>query len=395
MSPITKKRVGSAVGDIVFPEHTLDLRSELIPAIRDLLERGLSRPFMKSCVRIGGYEDFTGGLKATLVGGLTVHVNAALKLGGPELRLHAALMRAVNARRPSTFAEVLDAVPLGPEGKRYLLLMGELRKHNTLFDLVYTRGTALALIGQVLKKTLDGLAALHTVRAGDILDLAGLPICPDPFTPRIRPKLLAAISADQDLSPLLHHPGLTQGIACPPVYELLERLEEWLREVLPTTPRVLVHGDPHLRNVLVRSYGKGVVARFIDPNPDYGYTDPAYDFGKMLHFAEPVGWALARPEICRADWTVEKSGWSLDANTCLAAQAPERRRDFLEREIHKHIACTAWHNEPTWEARLHVARASAHLGLLALFNTPDGVAAKRFILAHALAALAKWHSMVP
>lgn len=116
--------------EVILPNDTLDLRGELVPAIRTLLARGLSNSFMRACVRIGGFETYVGGLKADLVGGLTIHVNAALKLGGPELEAHAVLMNAINARRPGTFAEVLEVVSL--EGGRRLVLMAQLRKHETL-----------------------------------------------------------------------------------------------------------------------------------------------------------------------------------------------------------------------------------------------------------------------
>ena len=107
--------------EITLPAGTLNLEAELVPAVRTLLARGLSDSFMRACVRIGEFETYSGGLKADLVGGLTLHVNAALKLGGGELEGHAALMNAVNDLRPGTFAEVLETVPL--DGGRWLLLM--------------------------------------------------------------------------------------------------------------------------------------------------------------------------------------------------------------------------------------------------------------------------------
>lgn len=379
--------------EVILPDDTLDLRGELVPAIRALLARGLSNSFMRTCVRIGGFETYAGGLKADLVGGLTIHVNAALKLGGAELEAHAALMNAMNARRPGTFAEVLEAVSL--EGGRWLLLMSQLRKHETLFEMVYGRGATRAALGRVLDKTFAGLAAVHAVRPGAIRELVNLPVTADPFTPRIRPKLMASLQVDPALTPMLGQPGRVLELDCPPVGELLERLEEWLRQVTLGTPRVLVHGDPHLRNVLVRSYGKGLAARFIDPNPDYGYTDPVYDFGKVLHFAEPVGWAVTRSESCLAQWRAGRRRWMLKAEAGTTVAAAARRRAFLEHEIHARIVRTGWCRDPTWVARLHVARASAHLGLLARFVRPDAAAARRFVLAHALAALAAWHATVP
>ena len=379
--------------EVVLPPNTVDLAKELVPAIRDLLGRGLSTSFMRACVRVGAFEPYSGGLKADLVGGVTLRVNAAIKLGGIELEAHAALMNAVNTRRLGTFAEVLDVVRLD-EG-RWLLLMAQLSKHETLFDLVFDRDTTAAVLRQVLDKTFAGLAAVHAVASGSVSGLGTLSETQDPYTPRVRAKLAATLKGDHALAPMLDTPGRALGRACPPLIDLLTRLEAWLAREMPDVPRLLIHGDPHLRNVMVRRYGKGLAARFIDPNPDHGYTDPAYDFGKLLHFAEPVGWALARPEVCRGIWCQGSGDWTLDAKLLAAPQAPERRRAFLEQEIHARVARLRWAQAPTWAARLHVARASAHLGLLVRFLGQGTDDVRRFVLAHAVAALAAWDTEVP
>src|SRR5687768_16768305 len=98
--------------EVRLPEGTLDLRAELVPAVRALLRRGLDDDFMASCVRIGAFEAFGGGLKARLVGGLRVDVDAAVKLGDDELELHRRVMEHVNRERPATFPAVLDLVRL-------------------------------------------------------------------------------------------------------------------------------------------------------------------------------------------------------------------------------------------------------------------------------------------
>ena len=378
--------------EVVLPAGTLDLATELVPAVRALLARGLSESFMRACVRIGAFEPYSGGLKADLVGGVTLQMNAAIKLGGIELEKHAALMNAVNTRRLGTFAEVLDVVRL--DERRWLLLMAQLRKHETLFDLVFDRDTTALVLRQALDKTFAGLAALHAVASGSISELGALSETQDPYTSRVRAKLAATLKGDPALAPMLDAPGRVQGRACPPLIDLLTRLEAWLTREMPYVPRLLTHGDPHLRNVMVRRYGRGLAARFIDPNPDYGYTDPAYDFGKLLHFAEPVGWVLARPGACRGSWRKGSGDWTLDATLLAPPQAPERRRAFLEQEIHVRIARLPWAQHPTWAARLHVARASAHLGLLARFSGQGTDDARRFVVAHAVAALADWDAEV-
>jgi len=378
--------------EIVLPPNTVDLAKDLVPAIRDLLGRGLSTSFMRACVRVGAFEPYSGGLKADLVGGVTLHVNAAMKLGGVELKAHAALMNAVNTQRPGTFAEILDVVRL--DQGRWLLLMAQLSKYETLFDLVFDRDTTAAVLLQVLDKTFAGLAAVHAVAAGSVSGLGTFSETQDPYTARVRTKLAAALKGDKALAPMLDTQGRVLGRTCPPLTELLTRLETWLAREMHDVPRLLIHGDPHLRNVMVRRYGKGHAARFIDPNPDYGYTDPAYDFGKLLHFAEPVGWALARPGACCGSWRKGSGDWTLDATLHDAPQAAERRRVLLEQEIHARIERLRWTRHPTWAARLHVARASAHFGLLARFSGQGSDHARRFVLAHAVAALTDWDNEV-
>lgn len=370
------------------PQGTLDLETELVPAVRGLLAKGLSDTFMRSCVRIGGFEPYAGGLKADLVGGFTLHVNAVLKLGGCELKAHATLMNAVNEHRPGTFAEVLETVPL--DGERWLLMMAQLRKYETLFDLVFNRETTQAALIKVLDKTFAGLAAVHKTNP----KYSGFVETSNPYTHRIRDKLTAALVGDSALAPMLHKPGQVMGLACPPLNDLLDRLEAWLDETMPLVPNVLIHGDPHLRNVMVRRHGKkGFSVRFIDPNPDYGYTDAVYDFGKILHFAEPVGWALAQLAACRGIWKAGTTKWNLETELHAAKQA-EHRRAFLEKAILERIAGLNWGQDLTWHARLHVARASAHLGLLARFSEEGAGDARRFVLAHAVAALAAWNAEV-
>lgn len=165
---------------VAIPAGTVDLKTELVPAVRGLLARGLSDSFMRACVRIGEFESYSGGLKADLVGGLTLHINAALKLGGAELEAHAALMNVVNKRRHGSFAEVLETVPL--DGGRWLLLMAQLRKHETLFDLVFERETTPATLAQAMDKTLAGLAVVHAVVLKTIPELGAFVKTQDPYT---------------------------------------------------------------------------------------------------------------------------------------------------------------------------------------------------------------------
>ena len=53
--------------DVRLPDGTIDLVKDLVPAVRGLLRHGLSDEFQKACVRVGCFQNFGGGLKASLV----------------------------------------------------------------------------------------------------------------------------------------------------------------------------------------------------------------------------------------------------------------------------------------------------------------------------------------
>ncbi len=372
---------------VTIPDDTVDLKSELVPAVRSLLRKGLSESFMTACLRIDEFETFSGGLKADLVGGIKLRLNTVIKLGGAELELHKVLMNAVNKREPMTFAEVLRTVLL--DDQRMLLIMAELREYKTFFDMVFQRNTEKAALFKILDKTFAGLNTIHTTT----LRHDGFETTLNPYSRRIRDALIPALEADSVLAPILDKPGSVMGAKCPPLSNLLNDLDKWLEAVLPAVPKVLIHGDLHLRNVMARGYGRGFNVKFIDPNPDYGYTDRIYDLGKLLHFAEPVGWIVTKPSVCHGVWKSDNEKWRLTTKLHAPKQA-ENRRAFIEQAIHAQISKLDWLYDETWESRLHVARASAHLGLLAILSSEEDDKARRFVLAHAVAALAAWHNAV-
>lgn len=367
----------------------MDLVGELVPAVRRLLGRGLSDAFQRSCVRIGAFQCFGGGLKASLVGGLRIDVHAVLKLGGPDLVLHQRFMNATNAVRPGTFPEILDRVEV--EAGRQCLLMEDLRHYASLVDLIFERGLPANALAPVLDKTLAALAAIHeTGRRPDAL--TGIPTTPEPFAARLRAKLTAALEADPALALLWTTPGQVMGTPCPPLGELLDAITTFLQKHANAAPRLLQHGDPHLGNVMVRARGRGWSVRLIDPNPEVGFTDPLYDVGKLYHWAEPVGWAHVAPEVCRSQWRCHPDGWQLDAHHAPVNPAAERRRASLEAwlgNLHRRLA--PGEHDDSLRQRLPLAIAAAHVGLAALLQGDAQQTARRFVLAHTLRHLAQWH----
>jgi hypothetical protein len=377
---------------VVLPEGTVDLAADVVPAVRALLRRGLPEEFIRSCVRIGAFEAFGGGMKSALVGGLRIDVNAALKLGDAELDLHQLLMERVNKTRARTFPTVESVVKL--EDGRRLMFMEQLLGHETLLDLVYRRTTAQADFERILDKVFDGVRAVRRAHREQKGAFRRLPTTADPYGPRLRDRIGRVLAMDRALAASWKKPGEVLGRPIPPLASLLDALDVWLVRALGSAPRSLCHGDLHLANVMARKRGRGFSVRFLDPNPTVGITDPLYDAGKLLHWAEPVGWLVVAPEKCHAKLVEAGRAYRLDASARDVAVGTERRRAFVEASLRRRIASAGRASDVTRPARLHVAIAAAHVGMAALFTDPKDADARRFAFAHALRALAEWHAAV-
>ncbi len=376
---------------VVLPPGTVDLASEVVPAVRALLRRGLPEDFVEACVRVGAFEAFGGGYKSELVGGLRIDVNAAMKLGGEELDRHVLLMERVNKTRARTFPSVQAVFRL--EGERRLLFMEQLLAHTTLLDLVYRRRTAITDLDRILDHTFVGVRAIRRTGREHARALARLPRIDDPYGARLRAKLERITELDPDLRRLWNEEGRVLDEKVPPLTPLLACLDAWLGSALPQAPRTLCHGDLHLGNVMARRRGRGFSVRVINPNPEIGITDPLYDAGKLLHFAEPVGWAAIDPAHCRASLRTSAKGYRLEPLLSPASASAERRRASFESILRERLAAVRRKDESR-SARLEVATAAAHVGLAALLESKRDEAARRFVLAYALRALGAWHRMV-
>jgi len=131
---------------------------------------------------------------------------------------------------------------------------------------------------------------------------ASLGVTHDPFSHRLRTKLREVLTMDPELTALWTHPGRVLGADCPPVAQLLGKISRWTVRRKQRRGLALLHGDPHIGNILVRARPRSLSVRLIDPNTTVGFSDPAYDYGKLLHFLEPVGWCRARPDLCDSRW---------------------------------------------------------------------------------------------
>lgn len=74
--------------------------------------------------------------------------------------------------------------------------------------------------------------------------------------------------------------------------------DDCLKELRFLLPKIncpcstLVHGDPHPGNIIFSSASEGERIRFLDPNGYIDQGDYLYDFGKMVHWVELMGFII-------------------------------------------------------------------------------------------------------
>jgi aminoglycoside phosphotransferase (APT) family kinase protein len=355
--------------------------SGLVLAVRQLLAHGLPESFQRSCVRIGGFEPLSGGLKADMVGGLDIHVYAVMKVGDEELLRHAALMEGVNSRHGRIFPEILHTQKL-TDG-RMLLVMEECRKHVSLLRKVYTERATKAELERLVERVVGLLRKIHTLGEDDV---GNLPTTQEPFAGRIRAKLGEVIEHDPELEILMLKAGIIGSVVVPPLHDLLGMAEKLAERAAAMIQPRLIHGDPHLANIMVRRNGKtGYRMRLIDPNPEIGFSQPIYDLGKLLHWAEPVGWAKVRPVACLGILQTSATSWRLDPTLNGIPAAAERRRQWVESAIREHALKFGTEYGALLSRMVALSTASAHLGMAAILVRDERQrAACRFVMAHAL-----------
>lgn len=207
----------------------------------------------------------------------------------------------------------------------------------------------------------------------------------------MRRKLADIATGNRILRSFFARPFVCMGVECRPLEETLQACEKWVADQLPKIEPALLHGDPHLGNVFLSSEGR---ARFIDPNPEACIGDPMYDYGKLLHWIEPVGWAAVDPRVCMSRLIGGGSGRNpVPQLTAWLSNrvptAPERRRRWAEEDFRERFSGES----PDRRARLALATATAHVGLARLLSKRRRQGAALFVLAHALRSLAEWEQI--
>lgn len=344
----------------------------LLKTLRDWLNAGVSASNLASSVRINGFQPYSGGLKAKTVGELSLDLKVSIKEGPDELIDHQAMMNHVNTRNDTlkhqtgsllqdrVFPEAMSVNRLPQDAAdgspQYLMLMQSLSGYQSLEDALYERDSLTSSeLTHVIDVTVEMLNLIHGIHPGDG-DLRTIGTTRSPFSKRIKNYLKRYYAADEELAILQTKPGRVNGVDCPPLAKLLKDIT-W--PMARNDQLSLIHGDIHLGNIMLRRRGRNLSVRLIDPNPVIGYSMPLYDYGKLYHFVDPVGWTRRKKRYCSASFTYRANRWSIDYRTRALPKQIEKKRAELVRHLDAKLASVD-------RADLAIARAAAHVALAVL-----------------------------
>ncbi len=375
------------------PPEELDIPTpvfqQTIQAVRTLLVNGLPAKTVAACVRLRAFERYGGGLKSPLVGGLSIHLGLTLKLGDRELDDMMPLFEAANdaglatkGLRQQVFPACHIVLPLESDAERRLAVMDHLRSYASLFDVVAKRAADLEALSRAVHRATRLLDVVHELPKSLVGQRTSAP--GDLYFARLRTKLedlsryswvARARTAGINLTPL-GEGSPTDTVQLPGLDGLLDDLEAHLPPG-PDGAAVVLHGDPHLANIMLRKNGSGFSVRLIDPNPAWGVGDYLYDVGKAFHFAGEVG--MVREDPSRAEVVVDESGVIPALRVPMVLPGiPEAVR---ERQTVVRVSLEAWRNrravklgEKPDGPRFHLAVATATLATASMLKDDRAVA---------------------
>ncbi len=388
----------------------VDTRAEIVPLVRNWLEKGISTTNLRSSVRIQDITELAGGLKSPVVGVVNVSVQVIIKQGSDELIDHQRMMNIVNDKaakskssklQAAVFPEVMAVQELAgmPKDRNYIMIQQAFVGYDSVQDLLYGKNASIARAKRAVDRGLPALEFIHRITQNQRGPLKDLPRTPDPFTSRLE-RLRKLKGQHTWLEQAFRSETIVDGHKLPRLTTLLHRLRKWQATRSKENSLRLVHGDPHIANLMTRRRGRdGESARWIDPNPTVGFSDPAYDWGKLLHFVEPVGWAKESDGYVTTK--IRESANGVKINTALQGYSKrvENARAEIEQQV-RSAALAALKHRSQPEAILELSIASAHIGYASLGDDPNATRAQKkaterrrqYALALTLRALARWHA---
>ncbi|MCK7516725.1 MAG: aminoglycoside phosphotransferase family protein [Ignavibacteriales bacterium] len=305
-------------------------------------------------------EPLTGGLKSQMVSRVQMTLDSVVKIDTKELKSHKSLMEMVNKKYEKTFPEILQLKKI--DNKKFILIMEQMRKFEPFLNYIYQSNTNNNQLKILTQKAFDYIRNVHRT---PIKSNNRLQTTRNPYSTRIKSKIDQVVKTDPPLAKMLTKNGVINGVKIRSINStLFKKVNKWLINDLKNVELTLTHGDSHLGNILFRGRGFGYSCRLIDPNPLIGISDPIYDFGKLLHWVEEVGWAKFQPKKCSSVWKTSKNSWTLDYSVIREPLTVKRRRKIVMDNTMEFLNKTKFLGD--WQKRLKISLASSHLGLAAI-----------------------------
>jgi peroxiredoxin len=162
------------------------------------------------------------------------------------------------------------------------------------------------------------------------------------------------------------------AFVCRSFEDQMRFLEKEIDSLLQPTGAYL-HGDVHMKNMLVQEDGRSVV--FIDPRVvwdgfdvgDPGFADPLYDYGTLLHSIHFASAILRAIESAQTESLLE---WSPPSDNGGGIEVTTKVLPVTSRSTVNWLSNWLQHEVPpevlgdNWKARLHVNTANAAFGWL-------------------------------
>lgn len=183
--------------------------------------------------------------------------------------LEAHWTRQINATQPTLFPRILSI-----RGGRDVIVQSEFFPAYTLGELLLQGRFDGPAAMSVLQKILDAIASQ--------LSCNPAPNAGEPYLAKVKRRL--EILMETNIPPLIRrlcrHGATIDGVSCPPVFELIERLEQnpRLKRLVTCSEPRQCHGDLIPEDIL---FSPGLDQfRLVDPNPQV--RDPVADIAKLV-----------------------------------------------------------------------------------------------------------------
>lgn len=325
---------------------------------------------------------FRPGADSALIAQIETPVRSVVVKAGPAaiVKNEVQFIRRVERELPDELSLFPKQFGLVEQGDVAAALM-EAADPKTLDEHLFTDLDRSQLGDDFLEKLgpfLDLLTALHEVSAQSGIPEVGPYVYRDRFTSVTTTDGFKQASAhafpEVSIDDVLESDWAgSDGTHLRGLRPLAARLVPWTDTLVPESNSI-VHGDPHLKNMLSTNEGRPV---FIDPRTvwdgnrrrDEGRGDPAYDFATLFHSIWPMSAILQAVECgTRTPATdIVREGTRFRFNIAWPASDSYRR---LESKLVDLIAKTGEIPSYVARARLYVGTANALVGWL---RYPDAV----------------------